>query len=51
MKRGNKETDYYRLPILSCLYIAVLFYLYANVFVIHCRLYINETTAVGLLFR
>ena len=36
------------MPILSCLYIAVLLYLYANVFVIHCI--INETTAVGLLF-
>jgi len=24
------------MPILSCLYIAVLLYLYANVFVIHC---------------
>jgi len=35
MKRGNEETDYYAY-ILSCLYIAVLLYLYANVFVIHC---------------
>jgi len=35
MEWENDYTDYYAY-ILSCLYIAVLLYLYANVFVIHC---------------
>ena len=36
MKRGNEETDYYAYLKLLVGYIAVLLYLYANVFVIHC---------------
>jgi len=46
MKRGNEETDYYA-------YLKLLVYYCVALFVCKClyhSLYINETTAVGLLF-
>jgi len=46
MKRGNEETDYYA-------YLKLLVYCCVALFVCKClsfTLYINDTTAVGLLF-